>query len=923
MGKLVLGCGIIVFALAAVAANVSDRGDAFTDEEGISLDLGGKCRAVRTWRQDKWNGQSLAVQNGTLTFTGDVSVHGGKIDVGSKGELRFARGCGIGTGLGDAGTRHITLAPGGRLVMEGNVWRHDHTRVIVPRQSEWIADISKLILLGSMKNNLWEISGRAVLLRGINVAEGKWGHKLTVRVKPGGELYLGGPVAVNGQNCTVEVILEGGRVTLFWDAKIEPGIVKVAPGAKVEVNVARGVAFDPSAIERGAGASVKIRRDAPLGIDLPARYTFDVKYDRTGRSYWISADAFKESVAEFRVKYPNPDRESATKYELAKVGDTVFRRRFPEGDGPWTVRAAVRDVHGDVYSTNIVVRRPANAVKPPAPNDFVLVGHTAYGDIRDLTEDIFENDLCNLYVGWKTIAKALPEAWPEEKRDRWAKLVKERKMWSMSIYAPPSPDLADKLAELYGERYLGNNAGEYASFMYQGRENCGIPMNVDLQTARDRFVNRYIANAGFGWMSRFPWTFSTCGAALACYELAGGIDFICNEMWAIGAQNIAHTSAEARGAARKWKPEYWCAWNAHEWQTCAIPYRTPQKYDSCLVGFLQEYVFGTSIIVLESGAQGKQAWKYTADTPGQPASERAEEGNDGHVAKNYRAVTKKFYDWVKANPRDAGTPETKIALALGNLDGYLGQNGGFTVWSQHDNAKTNAALWKYGAPERSQAMMEDLFFPRPRELTAPFGNTWIGGTPYGQVDVMQVDDESTVADLRRYSLLVFGGWNTMTPHVKDVLERYVREGGTLVMSRPELTTRIDRDFVNYADGDLLAPFGLLPPEGKPGDRVEKKFGRGRYILFTARQFPSEDPAYRAAYEGLVSRLAKSVKQTVKIAGVSSDADSPTAVVYGVYPKKVYFLNTDTVKSRTFTYEMKGRRTTLTLAPCEIRVVNRD
>ena len=46
-------------------------------------------------------------------------------------------------------------------------------------------------------------------------------------------------------------------------------------------------------------------------------------------------------------------------------------------------------------------------------------------------------------------------------------------------------------------------------------------------------------------------------------------------------------SAEARGAARKWGPEYWCAWNAHEWQTCGLPYRTEQKYDSCLVGFLR------------------------------------------------------------------------------------------------------------------------------------------------------------------------------------------------------------------------------------------------------------------------------------------------------------------------------------------------
>ena len=150
------------FLSAAYAASVSDRGETFTDEEPISLDLGGKCRAVKTWRQNKWNGQSLSVQNGTLTFTESVGVHGGKIDIGPKAELRFARKCGIGTGLGDAGTRVIRLAPGARLVMEGNEWSHDHTRVIVPAQAEWMADITKLYLCGSMKDNLWDIAGRAV-----------------------------------------------------------------------------------------------------------------------------------------------------------------------------------------------------------------------------------------------------------------------------------------------------------------------------------------------------------------------------------------------------------------------------------------------------------------------------------------------------------------------------------------------------------------------------------------------------------------------------------------------------------------------------------------------------------------------------------------------------------------------------------------
>ena len=159
-------------------------------------------------------------------------------------------------------------------------------------------------------------------------------------------------------------------------------------------------------------------------------------------------------------------------------------------------------------------------------------------------------------------------------------------------------------------------------------------------------------------------------------------------------------------------------------------------------------------------------------------------------------MTKKFYDWVKAHPRDTGTPETKIAMALGNLDAYLGMNGGFSIWAQHANAATNAPLWKYGAPEHTQCALEDLFFPLAPKAVEPFANRWLAGTPFGQVDVVNVDDDIALADLRRYDLLVFGGWNTMTPQAKDVLERYVRQGGTLVMSRPELTTRIDRDYVN-------------------------------------------------------------------------------------------------------------------------------
>ena len=901
--------------------SVSDQGDRFTDEAPISLDLGGKVREVESWFQNKWNGQVLAITNGTLAFKKGVNIHGGRIWIASDATLRFERWAGVGTGIGDAGSRVFDIAPGGTLDMDGIVFNMDHTRVLLPKGAAWNADFTRLSLLGSQKNNLWDIGGRAIFPRGIKVARGDYGHALQVVLREGGEILVGGPVSTNGtKKCTLDVVLEGGTVTMFWDAKFEPGLARVAPGATVEVRVAKGAVFDEASVDVPTNSTLKVVRDVPPPENLPERYLPKVKYDRTGRSWWIDCESLKDDISDWKVTFPNPDVESPLKILTEHPAYLIFRRRFPAGKGPWTIDLEFTDMRGNKTRQTATVARPEKVVVQPAPNELVLVGHCAYGNVTNILANFVREDLCNLYVGWNTAAKTLPARAPEDIRDKFAQLVKDRKMWSMSIYSGDDKRLQDKLNEAYEGRYLGNNIGEYASFMYQGRDACVIPMNLDLRAAKERFVNRWIMKAAFGWQANFPYMFSTCGAALACYELAGGIDFICNEQWAIGAQNIAHTSAEARGAARKWGPEYWCAWNAHDWQTCGIPYHTEQKYDSCLVGYLQEYVFGTSMIVLESGAQGPQAWKITPSYPGQPGEERAGEGYDDYVAQHYRDVTKRFYEWTKANPRDVGTPETKIAMALGNLDAYLGQRGGFTVWSQHDNCASNSALWRYGPPENTQALLEDIFFPRPKGLLEPYGNGWLAGTPYGQVDVMNVDDESTIADLRSYDLLVYGGWNTMNAPIRDLLERYVKEGGTVVLSRPELTTRLDRDFINYTDADLMPPFGFLPPEGEPGEYVEKSFGKGRLFLFTARTFPDKTKEGREAYKALVKKLASEVKQS---ATISSENEGETdAICFAVYQHKAYFLNMDCRRERTFDYILDGKPGAMTLKPCEIRIVDR-
>ena len=954
----------------------SDHGDHFTGEADISLNLEGGTRTITNWKrisaatgESLWSGQNLELVNGTLEIADTAEIAAGMVTLATNATLRLLRGCYLATAFNDGGTRVFDLAAGSRLLMDGNEWRMSRTRVNVAKGAEWTADLTRLTLASAVGQKEWNISGRAWLLRGIDIAGSDVANdKLTVNLNPGGELDIGGPVATNGHNCKIDLVLKGGTVRLFWDAAFEAGTVRLADGADVVLDIAPGVTFDESVITRGTGSKLTVNRDVPMA-DLPPRYVFDLKYDRTGRSWWLSADSFKEKVAtisyvetksesvvtnadmtvttnaatvvehvrpiSFKVTYPNPDAESPNATETAQATDTIFRRRFPQGEGPWTITAEITDIYGATQVTELTIRKPKNPVAQPVPNGEILVGYAVYWrEHTNQLKDIIENDFGNLIVPWSYSGRLVPEFledglyyyWPSVLTNKWFNLMEQKRIYAMDMYTGNhSAALDRRIDEVWGDRYVGNNMGEYASFIYQGGANIGLDLN--LAEARDRFVNRWMGNAGFGWQSKFVRSFSTCGAALAGYELAGGVDFICNEMWAIGAENIGYTSGEARAAARKWGPEYFCAWNAHEWQTTGIPYRTKQKYDSLLVGYLQEWIAGASAFSLESGANGtSDAYKYTdqyaADDPAKPANNRFYTGYTGHASSNYCATTKKFYDWTKANPRGNATPETKIALALGNCDGYLGLNRGYSVWSQGKNAETNAALWRYGAPENTQALMQEFFYPHPAAFLAPYGNRFIGGTPYGQVDVAQIDDDSRLADLSRYELLVFAGWNTMTPHVKDVLERYVEAGGTLVMSRPELTTRVDRDFKNYTDADLLPLFGELPAEGEPGDCAIYRKGKGTYYLLTARQFPSESAAYTAAYTNLVGELARAVRQTVKIAGAASDPDSPQAITYGVYPDKIYFLNADTTKPRTFTCRMAGETREMTLEPCEIRAVKR-
>ena len=543
-----------------------------------------------------------------------------------------------------------------------------------------------------------------------------------------------------------------------------------------------------------------------------------VRADHAGRSWWAEVEDPSGEALSYAWRYPSPDGAGR---DEAVTASPRFRRRMPEGArAPFGVELEVALRGGGAWRTNLLVEPPARPLAAPFPDGEIAVGICGYDDPTRLVCEIVTNGLCDLYVHWSDPKwlhfreRLPPEIAEKAHRDG---------LRAMTIYGRFGADEAAALRAEWGDRWLGDNVGEHAGYLYQREEQAraaGVPQDLDVLSARDDFVGRFV-RGGPGRDDRpAPFVFSTSGSPLAAYELEGGIDFICNELYAVGSANLAYATSEARGAARRWGPPFWGSWLAEEWQTFPIPYGSSRKYELLKAGFLQQWVMGTSLLVLESGAQHSQAHVHTAPDPvldpdGRPRGKRDGYRYDDLPPRSYRAVVKEFRDFVRARPRPPGGPDTRLAFALGGGDAFVGMTTDwFAVWGQHAQAATNA-LWRCGPPEETWLRVQDRFFPRPQGALAPFPNHWLAGSPFGQVDVVPVDDESRLSDLSRYRFLAFAGWNTMTPGALRALDAWVRGGGTLALAVPHLSSRRDRDWRGYAASDCLPAPGGVRVAGDP------------------------------------------------------------------------------------------------------------
>ena len=973
---------------------IPEHADRFYSQQGFSFDLGGTTNGIGFWMVDGWTPRNLRLTNGVLRVGRNWSIHGGTLDILNGATLLFDAAALFYPGANDARGRQINIAAGGMLDLGGAEFNMFNGGIRIDRGGRAI--LSHRALRRSFKNDFpIENNGRLSLPDGFAFSSGNEGST-TLKLNEGSLTEIGGDITTNTCRTALRVVIAGGHLVFHGNCVIEATTAFVQTNASVIVEVADGKYADMRAFSFGPGVCLEKRGGGMLILDaVPEkldvkdgqvmrtgsrewfdfiearrldRVSFEIRGSAANRCYFIFMSDPERIVASVTYTFPHPDAGRADGLYSATVTTPFFHRRYPENGGrPFKVIAEINGKNGVRRTRELEVTFTEKPITAPHRADDVLLGTVSYGTSREFPEMI-TNNLCRVFAGWNATQKFLPGFFEGD----WLERGQKAGLYGIMIYGTTPPAQIEEIKRVWGERFLGNNIGEYAGFLYGAPKEMRGAQNMNLTEAREWFISKFIEGRQRferGASGCQPRMFSTSGAAFAGYELQGGIDFVCNELYAVGCANLAYATAEARGAARKWKPEWWSGWLAHEWQTFPIPYQDPHKYLSLEAGIKMLYVMGTSLMVLESGSSGTQAHPHTWE------ADRAGYKYDDDPPTQYRRTLKKCNEWILANPRDKGSPETRIALALGCNDGYIGMTGdAIAPWGQHTNRLEHAGetpnIWAASWPEQTWERTRAAVLPAPPGSMGRFGSVGTSGTPFGQIDVVGIDDESYLSDLVRYRLIAFGGWNTMTPAAANVLTEWLRGGRRdLLMCVPQLTTRDDRDFIGYGPADLypLIPgldiTGVSEAEGEVifdeaklpgvaaelgggrksfngriatcrlGDGVEvvarvsghplivrRKFGEGYCYLLLAWDFPGGNRDLGDIWAGVLRALAAEVPQRVTLSPVDG-MDERVYFNFGVYETKAYLLNLDGDRSRSVRVNLPGGRSeTLTLAPLEIRII---
>lgn len=399
------------------------------------------------------------------------------------------------------------------------------------------------------------------------------------------------------------------------------------------------------------------------------------------------------------------------------------------------------------------------------------------------------------------------QEYPEEMFYDVARTAKENQIYFAFLYAyqfPPkgkeshlTKEIIKNVKEIAGEYFLGEIFGEAGSDKaakakgyFKKDPDCLAtvmpPQDFENFTQAKQFYIDFVKKmVEYDQQIGIDSTMLVEATAFSKYNLEAGVDTPCLEVM---PGNPEHLISFTRGAARGYNREKWGGFIANEWYG-GYRHEDAIKEKRLRLAYNYLYLTGANIVYLESGYSGIQSFGYDL-----PASSKE--------SAFYRQTVKEFHEFLEKDKRPSCGPVTKVAFLHGNLDAYTGFMGS-SLWSQFDKKE-----WGMSASEYSWRILNEVFRSDDWHDFTNFGQ---GGEDfsampaYGQYDVLPVESEVDV--WKKYDLLIFAGWNTMTAEIYEKMKAYVADGGNLILTAAHLNTQDKRgEEAQFIHGGYYADF---------------------------------------------------------------------------------------------------------------------
>lgn len=247
----------------ADAAALPGSSDSLYNTGDYNFDLDGGSYTLAGWpTPGDWNNHYLTIENGSLTFSGEVSTHSGQINVNTDGVLTFPSGSSLVLGIYTSAGMLISANDGGSISVGGSVRLYSGSFAVASGGSMTFAPSNLRYGAESHSYALgFSNSGTLTLPHGFrfdrwDTATVNAGATYTF-TQAAGTLNLGGPIANAPDNSSSKpgpfyVVLSGGTVNVTDDVSFDVTSITVENSLTVDVASGKTINMTPVAFEPGA-----------------------------------------------------------------------------------------------------------------------------------------------------------------------------------------------------------------------------------------------------------------------------------------------------------------------------------------------------------------------------------------------------------------------------------------------------------------------------------------------------------------------------------------------------------------------------------------------------------------------------------------------------------------------------------------------